>query len=414
MRLLAAVRVWATVCAVGVAAQGAVRAEVDSAVGQQPARPAPAAPPQEKSAEQITAKEIAAAIGQLGSLDFPVRMNAARTIRRAPAALSVPALLQAVAEHQDGYVRFRALVLLPGFNDPRTRDVMARAVEDPNDRLRAVAYAFFEHQPDPASAPALLRALEREQSEFVRPALVRALAASGSDPKVRDTLLVEVGRGQDFFRSAVIEALGDYRAQYAVAAVIKIAELEGPLQDDAALALGKIGDKRALATLAALQRTAPRASQPSIAAAICLLGVNCVTHVRYLTDTVDFAIENPGFQDLLRNAAMGLAAIAASGSADAANVLFDAGIPSRDPARAPLALAAGAVAIRNTPLMLDLLEKRQDAPGAVALLGEAFDMLEEDFEEERFFVTVRRAYWKAPETSPARKTAELLIQQLEF
>ena len=64
--------------------------------------------------------------------------------------------------------------------------------------------------------PALLKALEREESEFVRPALVRALAAQGSDPRVRETLLVEVGRGQDFFRSAVIEALGDYRAAYAV------------------------------------------------------------------------------------------------------------------------------------------------------------------------------------------------------
>ena len=30
---------------------------------------------------------------------------------------------------------------------------------------------------------------------------------------------------------------------------------------------------------------------------------------------------------------------------------------------------------------------------AVELLREAFDMLEEDFEEERFFVAVRRAYW---------------------
>ena len=46
------------------------------------------------------------------------------------------------------------------------------------------------------------------------------------------------------------------------------------------LALGKIGDKRALAVLAALQRTAPKTSQPAIAAAICLLGVNCESHQR--------------------------------------------------------------------------------------------------------------------------------------
>jgi hypothetical protein len=41
-------------------------------------------------------------------------------------------------------------------------------------------------------------------------------------------------------------------------------------------------------------------------------------------------------------------------------------------------------------------------------------MLEEDFEEERFFVTVRRAYWKAPEGSPTRKVTNALIQKLEF
>ena len=52
-------------------------------------------------------------------------------------------------------------------------------------------------------------------------------------------------------------------------------------------------------------------------------------------------------------------------------------------------------------------------PG-VELLREAFDMLEEDFEEERFFVTVRRAYWQAPAGSPARTVAETLIRKLEF
>ena len=52
-------------------------------------------------------------------------------------------------------------------------------------------------------------------------------------------------------------------------------------------------------------------------------------------------------------------------------------------------------------------------PG-IELLREAFDMLEEDFEEERFFVTVRRAYWQAPQGSPARKVAEALVLKLEF
>ena len=128
----------------------------------------------------------------------------------------------------------------------------------------------------------------------MRPALVRALAAQGSDPRVRETLLVEVGRGQDFFRSAVIEALGDYRAAYAVEPLMAIARLTGPLQVDAVIALGKLKDQRAMETLAALQRSAPRESQPTIAAAICLLGVNCDAHVPYLIETLRFAEKNLG------------------------------------------------------------------------------------------------------------------------
>jgi HEAT repeat protein len=364
--------------------------------------------------EAVAPGDLQAAISRLGDLDYPTRMNAARTVRRASADQAVPALMKAAAEHADGYVRFRALVLLSGFNDSSTAGLMRRVMTDQNDRLRQVAFGYFEHNPDPSSIPALLQALQREESEFVRPELTRALAALGSDPRVRETLLAEVDRGVDFFRSAVIEALGDFRAAYAVPALIRIARLDGPLQDDAALALGRIGDKTALEVLSALQRTAPRNSQPSIAAAICLLGVNCSSHQRYIEETLRFAIQNPGFQDLLRSAANGLAALASHGNAPALTTLLDAGIPSLDPARAPIALAVGTVAIRNTVVLVGVLEKRTDVDQAVLLLREAFDMLEEDFEEERFFVTMRRTYWEAAPGSPTRRTAEALIQKLEF
>src|SRR4029453_18080668 len=109
--------------------------------------------------------------------------------------------------------------------------------------------------------------------KFVPPRLERAPASpprflppqpsrAADLAKVQQALIRDAGRGEDFFRSAVIEALGGYKAQYAPDPIMAIAKLEGPLQDDAALALGKIGDKRALETLAGLQRTAPRASQP--------------------------------------------------------------------------------------------------------------------------------------------------------
>ena len=48
-----------------------------------------------------------------------------------------------------------------------------------------------------------------------------------------------------------------------------------------------------------------------------------------------------GYQDLLRASASGLAALAISGDAPSAALLIEAGAPSRDPARAAIALALG-------------------------------------------------------------------------
>ena len=354
------------------------------------------------------------AIDNLGKFEAPVRVAASRDVRRAPAAQAVPALVNAASSHADGYVRFRALVLLAGFNDSRAREVMSAALDDPNDRLRTVAYAYFEHQKERGMSARLMKALEKEDGEFVRPALTRALAAYGDEPAVQKALASLVMRGQDLYRSAVIDALGDYRAAYAYAPIAEVSKLDGPLQEDAILALGKIGDKRALEVLQALQRTAPRVRQPAVAASICLLGINCESHQKFVTDTLHFALANIGYQDLLRASARALGALAVSGRDSAAATLLDAGIPARDPGRAPIALALGTVALRGTPLTVKLLGGREDLRESVLLLRDAFDMLEEDFEEERFFATVRRTYWQAPEGSAPRKVADALIQVLEF
>src|SRR2546426_6896592 len=268
--------------------------------------PAAAAAAQERGPQALSPAAIQSSIDALGNVDasassaaFDTRMNAARSWRRAPADAVTPALIQAVESHNNAYVRFRALVLLTSFNDARTPAVMREIVSNPNDRLRTVAYGYYEHHPTAEMIPVLLKALDREDSEFVRPALVRALAAQGSDPRVRETLLQEVGRGQDYFRSAVIEALGDYHASYALEPLLQIARLGGPLQIDAVIALGKLKDQRALETLATLQRSASRETQPAIAAAICLLGINCDAHFGFLVDTLKFADKNPGYQALL-------------------------------------------------------------------------------------------------------------------
>ena len=79
-----------------------------------------------------------------------------------------------------------------------------------------------------------------------------------------------------------------------------------------------------------------------------------------------------------------------------------------------IALGIGTVALRNPALALRVAEQQTDLAPLVGLLRDAFDMLEEDYAEEQFYVAVRRAYWGAAEGTPTRKAAGMLIQKLEF
>jgi hypothetical protein len=94
--------------------------------------------------------------------------------------------------------------------------------------------------------------------------------------------------------------------------------------------------------------------------------------------------------------------------------LFDVGIPSRDPTRAPVALAVATVALRNTQLMVRLLRDYPNQDEALALAAEGFDMLEEDLDKERFFAFARRTYWASAEGSPERALMQRLIGKLDF
>src|SRR5262249_15011353 len=138
------------------------------------------------------------------------------------------------------------------------------------------------------------------------------------------------------------------------------------------------------------------------------------SHEPYLANTLRFAIATIGYQELVRGSAAGLASLAVTGKETAAAELIQQGAPTRDPARAAIVLALGTIALRNTPLMLKVLQQQGMLDPGTDLLREAFDMLEEDFEEERFFATVRRTFWQSPAGSPQRTVCEALIQKLEF
>jgi HEAT repeat protein len=357
------------------------------------------------------APDVKSAIDHIGDIDYDARMKAARAVRRAPAPEAIAALTAAVRGHADQYVRYRALVLLTAFNDSRTGETMRSVLRDRNDRLREVAYAWFERHPDPKMAPLLIAALDVEEAEFVRPALVGALAAIGSEPQVRSALLREAGRGLDAFRSTVIEALGEHRAEYALDTLAAIAKLDGPLQDDAVLALGRIGGARAGSILAEIAK-APPDVRLSIRGSQCLLGSDCPAHIDALVSALT---GRESSDDGVRAAAAALSALATQGNVPATQALVGA-TPARDIAGDEIALALAAAALRNPAHVLQWLERAPEADRARAVerLRDGFDMLQEDYAEESFFAAARAAYWKASEGSTMRTVAATLIDKLDF
>ena len=254
----------------------------------------------------------------------------------------------------------------------------------------------------------LVAALDKEQGEFVRPSLVRALAAHGAvydDPRSdrpcsgkSDAAKIISGapssrRSATTRRSTPTTRSSRLRSWTARSRTMRRWRSE------------RSGTSARSRRSRRCSRRRPVSRNRPIATAICVLGVNCGSHQNYLIETLKFADRNLGFQELLRGAATGLGALAVAGGHDqAVDALFEVGIPSQDDStRAPVSLALGTVALRNTPLMLSVLGKHPDRDRAIELVAEGFDMLEEDLDKETFFAATRRTYWDSPEGSPTRE-----------
>lgn len=366
------------------------------------------------SSQQPVAPELVRQwIGHLGSFDAATRVEAARQIRRASGPLVARALAEAARGHQDEFVRFRALVLLSGVDQVAMDEVASDMLADRNDRVRTAAYQWFEHHPRPAVLDRLLTALRAEDSEFVRPALTRAVAAAGSAPRAQAALRPLVLQGQDLFRGSVIVALGDYDGRYATDELLAVAAVDGPLQDDAVTALGRLKEPRVVEVLRTLQAAGPRDLQPTVSAALCLLGIDCAARIEFLISSLKFAASTDAHQPLLRAAAHALAMLAASGNREALGALLDTASGAPEPIRAPIALALGTVVLRDPSVILAALD-RHPTELVGGLMRDAFDMLSEDFEEERFGGALRRVLWESPEGSDRRRAAAELAGILEF
>jgi hypothetical protein len=225
-----------------------------------------------------------------------------------------------------------------------------------------------------------------------------------------------VTRGLDFFRSAVIDALGHHRAAYAVEAIGGVALNDGPLQFDAVLALGRIGGDAAKAALAAVP-PAPADVRLAIRAAECLVGGdlpggNCDGH---LTALIEAATASTASPLTVRAAVNAVSAMAVDGRTAPLSAL--SGLASRPAGvRNAAAAALAAAAVRRPDPAIAWLRGLPDAEraAAITMLKDGFASLDEDFAEEQFFAAVRASYWSAAENSPARALSATLIQELEF
>ena len=68
--------------------------------------------------------------------------------------------------------------------------------------------------------------------------------------------------------------------------------------------------------------------------------------------------------------------------------------------------------VQNT--LVDAASEATMPEAELLLLRDAFDMLDEDFAEERFYVLMRQGYWEGFGSAKARAVAAAVIRVLEF
>ena len=277
----------------------------------QAAKPVPAG----AVAATVTPAQAKAAVDLLGSMDFPAAWMRHLPHAACRACCRGADALEAATNHMTGYVRFRALVVLSGFNEPRTGETMLEDAAGQHDRLRAVAYA--------GSSATAIRWCYRG---CWPPSIVKSPSSSGRrDESARGLWRGSQSPGSDdgagHERSGFVPRRGDRSArgaprQLRAAADQRCREARRPAPGRCGSAQSGAWATSAPVVLADLQRTALNL-QPSIAAPIRLLGSNCASHEGHLVETLKFGIANPGYQELVRAASAGRA-LAVAGNKDAA------------------------------------------------------------------------------------------------
>ncbi len=161
----------------------------------------------------------------------------------------------------DGRPSVRSVVLefITGINDPRTREAIFAALNDPDESVQETAIELLvadnaDILVDPRALEPLLQAVQSDYKDGKHVEQAAYSLRKYKDPRVVDALIGVLETSEEAGQKiAAIQVLGELKATKAVDALLKAmqAQPSDHLTDLAAVALGDVGDKRALPALEA-------------------------------------------------------------------------------------------------------------------------------------------------------------------
>ena len=267
--------------------------------------------------------------------------------------------------------------------------------------------------------PALIAALGREQSEFVRPALTRALAASRRRPRARAGARAarHAGRGLSSAARSSRRSATIARTYALPERSSTVAKLEARCRTTRSRRSGKIGDPASRAALAELQQTAPTPScsrrlrrRCACLASSCAAQTRTISRRRWCSRPAIARLSDRCF------AARSRAGRARDAGDDRrSSALLDAGVPAEDPRARRHRLGVGTWRFRNPGRRArGARERGSDSDGVDRAAARRLRHAVRGLRGGAFLRRGPARLLGGAGGSPRRRVAEALIEKLEF
>ena len=237
-------------------------------------------------------------LGALRDESWRVRRAAVEGVARRAAPDAIAALLNSVRENHHNLSLLNSALQVLALSDVDTLSPLVEFLNGPDTDLRMQAALALGEQRDPRAAPALMDALGDKDAN-VRYHAIEALgkmrAVEAADA------LAGIAEARDFFLSfPALDALTQIGDSRVAPRLVPLLEDE-LLREPAAAALGKLGDEKAVAPLAAMLNT-PSAPTPVIAESLAVLYdryEKLYGEGKHIADLSCRAVDATGAQNLL-------------------------------------------------------------------------------------------------------------------